>query len=151
MKYFDDVKFPSVAFESASITEESVYRAADELLKSHLYSAKTALPCTDNERLIIWLDYDFFCIKKKARKVCCDRIKISDDGRDGEKKTRKYFYHELEGDVFALLPAFQAFSFVCDKSYQVRSVFKIKEVLIFAEARIEVLRTAGDRGALLVS
>ena len=40
MKYFDDLQYPSMALDSADITEESVYRAADELLKSHMYSAK---------------------------------------------------------------------------------------------------------------
>ena len=63
MKYFDYIKFPAMALK-----EESVYREADELLKSHFYSAKTALLCMDHERFMIWLDYDFCVIKEKAKK-----------------------------------------------------------------------------------
>ena len=104
-----------MALDSDDITEESIYRAADELLKSHLYSSKTALPCMGRDKLILWLDYDFFELKKIAEKHSCNRIKISYSGLGFEKQTRKFFYHVFEGDAFALSPAFQALTFVSDK------------------------------------
>ena len=99
MKFFDDMKHPSMTLDSDDITEESIYRAADELLKSHLYSAKTALPCMSHKKLILWLDYDFFELKKIAQKFSCERVEISDNGIGGEKKTRRYFYHVVNDDA----------------------------------------------------
>ena len=55
MIFHDDPRFPSLALEESDITEESVYWAADELLKSDLYIAKTALPCMERESIIIWV------------------------------------------------------------------------------------------------
>ena len=77
MKYFDDVKYPSMSIDSEDISEESIYRSVDELLKSHLYSSKTALPCMEHDKLILWVDYDFFELKKIAEKHSCERIEIS--------------------------------------------------------------------------
>ena len=87
MKYFDDVKYPSMSLDSDDITEESIYRSVDELLRSHLYSSKTALPCMGRDKLILWLAYDFFELKKITEKLSCERIEISDNGLGGEKKT----------------------------------------------------------------
>ena len=115
MMFFDDIKYPSLSLDSDDITEESIYRAADELLKSHLYSAKTALPCMTHKKLILWIDYDFFELKKIAQKFSCERVEISDEGINGEKKTRKYYYHVVNNEAFALSPAFQAFAFVGDQ------------------------------------
>ena len=103
----------------------------------------------DHERLTIWLYYEFFVIKKKAQKVCCNQIEISDDGIYGEKKTTNYFYHLLEGYAFSLSPAFQVFSFVSDESLSKFGVsLKSKKFSFFFGTRIEILRTAGNRVAL---
>ena len=115
MKFFDDVKYPSMTMDNEDISEESIYRSVDELVKSHLYSAKTALPCMGADKLIIWVDYDFFEIKRIAEKQSCERVEISGEGVNGEKKTRKYFYHVYDGDAFALSPSFQALAFVSDR------------------------------------
>ena len=115
MKYFDDVKYPSMSMDSEDISEESIYRSVDKLQKSHLYSSKTALPCMDYDKLILWVDYDFFELKRIAEKHSCERVEISEDGVSGEKKTRKFFYHVYGGDAFALSPAFQALAFVSDR------------------------------------
>ena len=114
MKFFDDIKHPSLSLDSDDVTEESVYRVADELLKSHIYSAKTALPFMTHKKLILWIDYDFFALKKIAQKVSCERVEMSDEGINGEKKTRKYHFHVVDNEAFALSPAFQAFVFVGD-------------------------------------
>ena len=58
----------------------------------------------DHEKLILWLDYDFFVLKKIAEKFSCDRVEILYSGIGGEKKTRKYFYHVVNDDAFALSP-----------------------------------------------
>ena len=97
MKYFDDVKYPSMSMDNEDISEESIYRSVDELLKSHLYSAKTALPCMGSDKLILWVDYDFFEIKRIAEKRSCERVEISEDGVTGEKKTRKFFIMSMMG------------------------------------------------------
>ena len=115
MKYFDDVKYPSMSMDNEDISEESIYRSVDELLKSHLYSAKTALPCMGFDKLLLWVDYDFFEIKRIAEKRSCERVEISEDGVTGEKKTRKFYYHVYDGDAFALSPSFQALAFVSDR------------------------------------
>ena len=115
MKYFNDVKYPSMSMDSEDISEESIYCSVDELLKSHLYSSKTVLPCMDHDKLILWVDYDFFELKRIAEKHSCERIELSEDGMSGEKKTRKFFYHVYDGDAFALSLAFQALAFVSNK------------------------------------
>ena len=70
----------------------------------------------ERQSIIIWVDFCFFMIKQKAQKRNCKRIELSPEGIEGSKKNKKYFYFEFEEYVFAISPAFQAFSFTNDQS-----------------------------------
>ena len=116
MMFHDNPRYPSITLDECDITEESVYRAADELLKSHLYSAKTALPGIGCESIIIWVDFCFFKIKERSIKKSCERNELSTEGAEVSKKHKKYFYFQFEDDILAISPSFQALCFTNDQS-----------------------------------
>ena len=93
-----------------------------------------------HKKLILWIDYDFFELKKIAQKFSCERVEISDEGINGEKKTRKYYYHVVNNEAFALSPAFQAFAFVGDQGISKFGIsLKMKKFSFLPERELRYL------------
>lgn len=115
MRAYHSAKFPSMTEESIDIQDESVYWVAEEVFKSHLYNIRCAMEGMEiKEPMIVWVDFDFFKIKKHpdTEKVAVDKIDPDDVQR---VKTRQFHYMRNNGLNLALSPAVQAFRFERDQ------------------------------------
>jgi hypothetical protein len=87
------------------IDEMSLYSAAEQILKSHVYSA---LGCAlyEGKNIIVWIDYPLAVLKMMCQKRESKRIYYT-----GSIKTRGYNLLEWEDDFFGLSMAIQELKF----------------------------------------
>ena len=114
MRIYESPKFPALCADSIDIQAESVWCVADECWKSHIWNIRCAVEAMEpKEKFIVWIDYDFFRMKKDPNtvKVAVEKF---EPGEARQPKSRKYHYWKNGGYNLALSPAVQGFRFERD-------------------------------------